>query len=277
VTLVPRSLVWATDIDVLPIDHVTERREGYLVTRSPGNPAHYWGNFLLFDDAPVAGDGRRWERLFEAEFEREPRVQHRTFAWDRVDGGLGESSPEFGSRGYRTEETVGLVATADAVRPHPRANRDVEIRALDPFDDGSDGAAWAAVIELQVAARDDHHPEQAYREFSRSRLDDQRALFRAGRGAWFVGVDGGQVVASCGLVVTGDRGRFQAVDTAESHRRRGICSRLVVEAAHRTAERHGTEHFVIAADPDYHALGLYESLGFTRTERVAGVMRFPDA
>ena len=53
----PRSLVWATSIDVLPPDRVVERRDGYLVVRSPANPAHYWGNLLLFDDAPAAGDG----------------------------------------------------------------------------------------------------------------------------------------------------------------------------------------------------------------------------
>jgi ribosomal protein S18 acetylase RimI-like enzyme len=76
-------------------------------------------------------------------------------------------------------------------------------------------------------------------------------------------------------VVTDARGRFQSVDTAAGYRRRGICSRLVVEAARRTAEQHGAQRFVIAADPDYHALGLYESLGFQRKERVAGVCRQP--
>jgi hypothetical protein len=34
----------------------------------------------------------------------------------------------------------------------------------------------------------------------------------------------------------GARGRFQAVDTAAAYRRRGICSRLLVEAARRSAE-----------------------------------------
>lgn len=65
------------------------------------------------------------------------------------------------------------------------------------------------------------------------------------------------------------------MDTAAAHRRRGICSRLVVEAAHRAAQEFGAERFVIAADPAYHALGLYESLGFERMERVAAVFRPP--
>jgi hypothetical protein len=86
---VPRSLVWATALDVLPPNRVIERRSDFLVIRSPSNPTHYWGNFLLFDREPVAGDARRWEALFDAEFADDPRVQHRTFGWDQTDGGPG--------------------------------------------------------------------------------------------------------------------------------------------------------------------------------------------
>jgi ribosomal protein S18 acetylase RimI-like enzyme len=272
---VPSSLVWATDYDVLPVDHVVERRDGYLMVRSPGNPAHYWGNLLLFDDAPESGDGERWERLFELEFEDDPRVAHVTLAWDRVDGVLGSARADFLSRGYELEEVVGLVADPHALRMHPRANTEVVIGELDPLP-GCDQDLWDQAIELQVAARDEYFEENAYREFVGHRLEDLRVLFRAGRGAWYVATypDRGEVVASCGIVVTGERGRFQAVDTAAAHRRRGISSRLVVEAAGRAAKR-GARHVVIAAEPDYHALGLYESLGFARVERVAGVCRRP--
>ena len=85
----------------------------------------------------------------------------------------------------------------------------------------------------------------------------------------------GEVAGSCGIVATGDRGRFQAVDTAAAHRRRGICSRLVVDAAAHAAAEHSLRTLVIAADADYHALGLYESLGFRRRERVSSVCRRP--
>ena len=94
---------------------------------------------------------------------------------------------------------------------------------------------------------------------------------------WYVALDPetGAVAGSCGVVVTGGRGRFQVVDTALAYRRRGICSRLVVEAARRSAEDYGAERFVIVADADYHALGLYESLGFERREHVFGVCLWP--
>ncbi len=211
-TLVPRSLVWATDLDVLPQGRVAERRDGYLLIRSPGNPAHYWGNLLLFDEAPGEGDGDRWEALFDEEFGDEPRVRHRTFAWDRSDGVAGAAREEFAGRGYDIEESVGLVASAAGVQAHPRENREVDVRALDPAL-GADEELWNAVVELQVASRDAGHAEQDHRVFSRSRLNGLRAHFRAGRGAWYVAIDpaSGDVAASCGVVVTGGRGRFQAV------------------------------------------------------------------
>lgn len=269
---VPRSLVWATDIDVLPADRVTVRRGGHLVVRSPSNPEHFSGNLVIFDEAPGPGDRARWEETFAAEFADEPRVRHRTFCWDRTDGALGAVATEFEAAGYDLERTVGLLAAADEIRPHPRANREVTTRPLRP--DG-DPEHWDAVVEIQVAGRDPRLEEHAHRRFSRRRLDDLRALFSAGRGAWYVALLGDEVVGSCGVVVTDGRGRFQVVDTAASHRRRGICSRLVVEAAHHAVETRGAERFVIAADAGYHALGIYESLGFRAVERVAAVCLLP--
>jgi ribosomal protein S18 acetylase RimI-like enzyme len=274
----PRSLVLATDIDVLPSDRIVERHDGYLTIRSPSNPAHYWGNLLLFDAPPVEGDAQRWEHLFDQEFGDEPLVRHQTFAWDRTDGSAGRAREEFVPRGYDVDEIVGLVAERDQLNDHPRANRDVVVRPLDPAP-GADTELWAAVVELQVAGRDEGHTEERYRAFTLARLTDRRAHFQAGRGAWFVALDrsSGAVAASCGIVVTAGRGRFQVVDTALAYRRRGISSRLLVEAARHSADAYGAERFVITADANYHALGLYESLGFVRQERVVGVCRWPRA
>ncbi|HEX4564689.1 MAG TPA: GNAT family N-acetyltransferase [Solirubrobacteraceae bacterium] len=271
----PRSLVRATELDVLPLGRVLVRRDGYLAVRSPGNPGHYWGNYLLFDDPPQPGDAERWEALFAQEFADDPRIGHRTFAWDRGDGALGAAREEFTSRGYEVEILVGLVAPAGAVAAHPRASTAVTVRALDPAR-GADMDVWEQVVELQVAG-EDRFPEDVHRAFCVDRMEELREMFRAGRGAWYVALDAHreEVLGSCGVVVTAERGRFQAVDTAEAHRRKGICSRLVVEAAHRAASDHRARQLVICADPHYHALGLYESLGFAPAERAAGVCRQP--
>jgi ribosomal protein S18 acetylase RimI-like enzyme len=269
---VPRSLARATDLDVLPLSRVVERRSGFLVIRSPSNPEHFWGNLLLFDDAPLAGDALRWEALFAEVFGDEPRVRHRTFAWDRTDGVFGAAREEFAARGYDIEESIGLVAGASDIQAHPRENREVIVQVLDPAI-GADEALWDGVLELQVAGREHEHAEEMFRSFARARLADLRALFRAGRGAWYVAIEpaSGDLAGSCGVVVTAGRGRFQMVETALALRRRGICSRLVVEAARQARADYGANRFVIVADVGYHALELYESLGFVRAERVFGV------
>ena len=265
----PRSLVWATNIDVLEPGRVIERNDDHLVVRSPGNPGFHWGNFLLFDDAPEPDDGPRWEVLFDRAFADEPRIRHRTFAWDAIDGRIGAAETELRDRGYILDNQVGLVAEAGALVPHPRENRTAEVRALDP---AGDEELWDAVLEVQVAGRDTVFEEERYRVFSRGRQAGLRALFQSGHGTWYVALDtrSGDVAGSLGIVVTAGRGRYQAVDTALAHRRLGVASRLVVEASRLSSAVFGTERFVIVADANYHALNLYESLGFERRERVAG-------
>jgi ribosomal protein S18 acetylase RimI-like enzyme len=278
-SLVPRSLVWATNIDVLPPERLVSRRDGYLAVRSPTNPTHYWGNLLIFDAAPGPRDGERWEAVFAAEFADDPRVTHRTFAWDRTDDARGAMDTEFRARGYDVELSVGMIASPDEIHPHPRANADVVVKALDPRLGGDDERHWEQVLELQAAGRDpdSSETEEAHRVFSRARQAELRAMFRAGLGAWYAAIDGDVVAGSMGIVVTAGRGararraRFQAVDTAVTHRRRGICSRLLVDAARHAVATYGATHLVIVADPDYHAAGIYESVGFRPVERVCGV------
>lgn len=270
-----KSLVWATDIDVLAPDHTVARCDGYWAVHSPGNPTYWWGNFLLFDDAPGLGDGERWDALFAAEFQARPEVTHRTFAWDRVDGERGAAEHEFVGHGYELEWTSGLVVTPEKLVEHPHANSEVDVRALDP--DGDD-QLWAEVLELQLAsAREDLKGSDYHRTFLERRQRELREIFSQGRGSWYVARLNGVVVGSLGIVVTEMRARYQAVDTAKEFRRRGIARRLVHDAARDACSRHEIDHFVIAADPDYHAIGIYEDLGFERVELVVGAMRKPPA
>ena len=267
------SLVWATDIDVLAADHLVERCDGYWAVHSPRNPTYWWGNFLLFDDPPALGDGERWEALFSQEFSERPEVTHRTLAWDRVDGEQGAAEHEFVARGYKLEWTSGLIARPEALVEHPAANSDVQVLALDP--DG-DEELWAAVLDVQHAGSDEEFKGTDYhRNFLLRRQQEHQEIFRSGRGAWYVALLDGVVAGSLGIVVTDTRARYQAVDTAEQFRRRGIARRLVHEAARDARSKHAIDHFVIAADPDYHAISIYEDLGFERVELVVGALRTP--
>ncbi|HEX3617658.1 MAG TPA: GNAT family N-acetyltransferase [Solirubrobacteraceae bacterium] len=267
------SLVWATDVDVLAPDHTLERRAGYWVVQSPGNPTFWWGNFLLFDDAPAVGDGERWQGLFAQEFAARPEVTHCTLAWDRVDGEAGAAEHELVAHGFELEWTSGLIAKPERIQEHPAASTEVEIRALDPVGDEQ---LWEAVVALQMAgSREEFRESEYHLNFTRARQGELRAIFSAGRGGWYVALLGGAIAGSLGIVVTDTRARFQTVDTVERFRRRGVARRLVYEAARDACSKHAIDHFVIAADPDYHAIGIYEGLGFERVELVVGAMRKP--
>ena len=151
--------------------------------------------------------------------------------------------------------------------------------ALDPRP-GAEPGLWKQVLDIWVASAELRPEEEsARRSFASGRLDELRALFSAGRGSWYVALDPDrrEVLGGCGIVTDGSRGRFQSVDTRSDWRRRGVCSRLLVEACRHSERHHSTDDFVIVADAGYHAAGLYESLGFSPVERVAGVCLAPRA
>jgi len=268
-----QSLAYATDIDVLPQDAIVADHRAYVAVQTPSVPTFYWGNFVLFREPPTEGSRERWEADFERTFGER---RHRAFGWDRVDGAVGHAEAEFVSAGYDLDVSVALVATDADLAPHPRANRDVVVRRLDPAP-GADERAWAEVVELQVAGREDGHDEPSYRRFVGDRQAATRGRLHVGDGAWFVAELDGRVVATCGVIVTAGRGRYQTVETLESVRRRGIASRLVHDAGRIALTELGADVLVIVADADYHALPLYESLGFAATERVCGVCWWPGA
>ena len=134
--------------------------------------------------------------------------------------GTGRTAPRAPRRGSSSRAgTTWTRASASSPRRRPTAASAREPRGRRPRARpgmATDEDLWAAVLELQVRGRDAGHGEAGYRAFARARLDDRRALFAAGRGAWYVAIDPatGAVTASCGIVVTEGRGRFQAVDTA---------------------------------------------------------------
>jgi len=273
------SLMLATDIDVLPDSAEVEQHgaqpANFVVVRTPSNPSFHWGNFLVFPDPPEAGDRERWEAIFDREFGTERPSRHISFTWDRIANERGAADTELGDAGYRVEAYVGLIATREELTPHPRANTDVTVRALDV--DG-DEEAWAQVREIQVEARGPEHEEAAHRDFLVARMADRAARFRAAEGAWYVAeTEPGQVVASCGMIVTDGRGRYQEVDTIESHRRLGIASRLVYDAGRDAFDRFGAKRIVIVTEQDNHALYLYESLGFVQREHTVAGAWWPTA
>jgi ribosomal protein S18 acetylase RimI-like enzyme len=239
---------------------VTDRGD-YLVIETPANPSFYWGNLLYFAAPPTADDMERWPAVFRAAFVGRDQVRHMTFAWDTRDGSAGAAG-RFVNLGYKLERNV--VLTAESVRRPPRCAEDVIVRRL------LTDADFELAIGNQLMSKPTADDAASYERFTRRQFERWRRMSAAGLGDWWGAFVGDRLAGDLGLYVQGGLGRFQAVSTHPDFRRRGVCGRLVHDAA-RSALADGCEKLVMVADADYHAARIYESIGFAATERNVGV------
>jgi len=261
-----QSLGYRTDVMVRRLSgSVVEEHGAYIVVRTPASPEFWWGNFLLMPAAPSLSDAEQWESWFVAEF---PGADHRAFGLDTTDGNTGDPAA---MTALGVSARVNAVMSAAALRePDPP---DLALRAFDdpdwaqlevlrstvyatPDSDPAEGGAEAALVAQQVAA--------------------SQELVARGSGEWLGAFDHGLLVAALGIV--SDRSgvaRYQAVETHPDYRRRGLARRLVYDAAVLAAERFDARELVIVADPEDHALTLYESLGFVTVELQVEIVRPP--
>jgi RimJ/RimL family protein N-acetyltransferase len=234
-----------------------------LHARPIASCARWWGNFLLFDAAPRAGDATHWLECFDAEIaQRQPGSRHVAF-------GVNAAQPfelpaDFAAASLTCYESTVLTMARAQQRPPRKVLAAAEFRvqrlALP--------AQAALAVELHVASDvGEHQPIADYRLFRERQMARYGAMERVGLGHWFgVFTHDDRLVADCGLFVdeTGTLGRFQHVSTHPAFRRRGLCTALIHAVCTHGFEAMGLQTLVIVADPDDVAIGLYESAGFER-------------
>ena len=234
-------------------DGVVLDRGDYLVVKTPSNPGFFFGNFLLFFQAPQPGSLFRWKELFKKEFADTPEVQHFTFLWDSPSEGLGEVT-EFGAEGFQVDFSV--VLTARSVHKPQKLNSCITVRPI------STDAEWREVIASQIRSKATEYEEIMYREFKEKQMARYRTMSEQGMGHWFGAFLNEKLVGDLGIFQEGSLGRFQSVETHPDFRRQGICGRLVFESARYALNQMGVTDLVMVADENYHAAKIYESVGF---------------
>ena len=255
------SLGFKSQLIFTAFDGKAEDQGSYWAIHTLSNPNFFWGNLLIFDRPPKAGDYEEWKKLFKQEF-IDPRIYHITFAWDSPTGDIGDVS-EFLQNGFRLEATAVLVARK-VVRP-PKFNESLEIRALQTDSE------WEKMIEIQIASAHDHLSRVEWESFYRKQALRYRKMEASGFGGWYGGFLDGELVAGLGIFHRDGVGRFQTVSTAPNFQRRGICQTLVFRSSEMVLASGQVEHLVMCADPEYHAIKIYESVGFQRQALEHGV------
>ncbi len=257
------SLGYRTDLALLERSgSVIEDRGDHLVVRTPSNPTFYWGNFLLLDHLPPADRTQEWLDRFAA---AHPNARHRAFGFDVADGAI-EALSGFARRGFTTQSSV--VMTASAVHPPPRPDSSADYRAVESDHD------WRQSLELQIACHEGY--DESSRQFVERRNEANRALVADGRGGWFGAFVDERLVSQMGLVDVGvGLARFQSVETHPDFRGRGLAGTLVHFVSRFGFDRLGARTLVMVADPEYVAIRIYRSVGFTASEVDLAAELFP--
>jgi ribosomal protein S18 acetylase RimI-like enzyme len=251
-----RSLGLATDLELAKTRGQVIDRDGYLVVVTRDDPSYYLGNLLVLPAAPQVGEVAYWTRKFATELGGDPAIRHVALRWDGIHGDTG-ATEELTGAGFLVEVLQVMTATAVTAAPV-----DLELRVLEARE-------LPATAELEYAIGDRH--DDSFRRFLHRRAAWKQNLVGTGRATFWGAFDGEALVASLGLVPLGTRARYQDVQTAISHRKRGIASALLATAA-RASE--ATE-LVIVAEPNSAAARVYERVGFRTIERVGSACRYP--
>lgn len=256
-----RSLGYLSQTIFTDFDGQIDDRGAYLVMRSLTNPNFFWGNLLIFPRPPAGEDFETWSALFKKEF-TDPRIYHMTFAWDAE--GVGDVS-RFEENGFGLETHWVLACSEKELRPPRRPCPGLEVRPLESE------LEWNRMVEVQVDAAHGDLPRHEWESFHQAQKLRYQAMVRADRGAWFGGFLEGRLVAGLGLFHNGKLARYQTVCTHPQFTRRGICANLVHQSALHAFREWGVERLVMCADPDYHAVRIYQSVGFRQTGAEHGV------
>lgn len=253
-----RSLGLSTDLQLLALRGTVADRGDYLVVTTPDDPGYYYGNLLVLRAAPQVGEVAYWTRKFTEELGANPLIKHVTFRWDGIAGDVGARA-ELEAASFAIDVSDVMTAATRDITP---ALSTFPIRALTPEEViASADLAWA---------NGDRH-DDAYRQFLDRRAAWKSSLVEKGSATFYGAFDGEALVGTLGLASLGDVDRFQDVEVAASHRKRGIASALLAAAA--AGARADT--LVIVADADGPAARVYARAGFTAIERVGAACRYP--
>lgn len=259
------SLGYRTDLGLLRFGGTQiSPRPDHLVVRSPHNPGHWWGNFLLLDRVPAKDEVTRWLDRFTAEFAHAPHV---ALGFDGT-AGRSRDLDAFAGLGFQT--VADTVLTATAIKAPTRSNTEVVCRRFAAEQD------WSHSVELRMRCHDGRESAASYRRFVVAQVRTNRALAAAGHGAWFGAFVDGRPVAQMGLVATEPGlARFPTVETDPQHRRRGLARALLLHACAYGFAELGAGTLVMVADPHYVAIDLYRNVGFVAAETHLRIERAP--
>lgn len=249
-----RSLALASDALVMQGQSVFEAYEDRVVMRTPDEPDYWHGNLIIMKHPP--GDALAQVSQFQTDF---PDATHRTIIWDVPGLDPAPLAAVLIPHGYEvgTSDTLALDAEIRDAQPPDG----IVLRPL------AGEADWTALTDLQAeVALEEGYDPKLHTPFLQRRNTACRKQIADGMGAWFGAFDDGMLVGSMGVFHDNRIARYQAVETRASHRRRGICAALLVQAAKWALGRAPQARPIIVAEAKSDAGRLYRRMGLRLAE-----------
>jgi len=234
---------------------VDDRGE-YIVVETPDEPGWTDGNYLALSRAPRAGELATWDATFAQELGTHRATSLR---WDEP-AAEPAAIAELRAAGFEVDTYEMMVADDVLAPPHA-----LPMRALA-------AAVVPTTADLAWSVADRH--DEPYRQFLKNRARWQERLVTEDRARFFGAFDGTTLVASLGVFFVGKIARYQDVQTAATHRRKGIAGALLALAASEARGR-GCDRFAILAQPGSDAGRVYTRVGFQTRERPTRAWRPP--
>lgn len=226
------------------------RRDGYLVADTPDYREYYGGHYLLLDRAPDPGDVELWFERWEDERGALPQTS-RYIVWED-DAEVTWDAPEL-AEGTVYQRIPTMVRSGPIDRIEPPEG--IQFKRI------SNDADWDKLVELGSELYVPEHGE-AYRAFARWRYDQYRRSLRRNGGSWWAAFDGDAMVGSLGVFESPGLMRYQEVQVADSHRKRGIATAMVARALASARIRFKKATAVICPEEGSSAERIYTRLGF---------------
>ena len=239
-----------------------EANEQVIVYKTKTRPDYWFGNYIV-SSSPVTSESlpeirSQWQR----EFSQEAGILWQIVEWEiPFDGEMPDVS----------KVAIALNAEIDI--------RIVRIARRGEFQFQLSRTELVADIELikvknqvqhenalQIALADHEATPQsgATSDFIQWRLEQRRQSVILGNGNWWLLMNQGMPVASCGLFFDPDclKGRFREVTTHPEWRGRGFSTTLVGMLAQNFLTHGQVQELIIVSEPDSIADSIYSKLGF---------------
>jgi ribosomal protein S18 acetylase RimI-like enzyme len=246
------NLGFLTDFKLLGANSEVKEYADFFLVKTPLSPTFIEGNCMVLKSPKLLENKANLESRFKTHFETVINQHHVSFKL------MSKPSDELLQAYLQDEYEYDKLAVMTYVGAKNIASvLDPKIGTIRTFNSNSDWEKWA---KNEIEERPMIYTEASFKEYLFARVDVYKELAAKGFGDFYGVFRNGELLASAGLYIFDGIGRFQQVRTMEKARRQGICKALIQFIYTENASQ--MQEAVIVADEEYHALKLYEGLGF---------------